>query len=529
MKKLLTISLAILLTMAFCFGYASQTKAGSGMDERLETAKLEIKNKISQIKTDVPIASQGAIHICADETWSGIHHITSDVFIDSGSTLTIMPGTQVIFDGLFSLVVAGKLVANGTASQLITFTHNTPPSNYRGISCIPDSNLELTYCNIDYAGADLGGSTYSPGLAIEGSGSVQNCTFSHSALINIFILNNSDVSISYSDFLNDTLLGIGVIEDAVPTLSGNNMQSSMAAILLDQNSASRISSNNFGPSTIASIYCEDDTKPNINDNYFIGGGLGGLAVMASGSTQLEITGNEVIDYFGGISLDENVSATIKNNNIKDNIYSGIYIRENTTATINYNSIYNNNTDNDPSGGGISLADNAGATVNYNDISTNKQYGINNQTTGPTTINAVKNYWGAASGPTHPSNPGGTGDAVTDNVTFNPWLDASYTTPPSVGSVNLTDGQTVSGVYTIVADSSWVVHGSPQEDITKVDFYIDGELKGSDTTYPYTYDWDTTGYHSPHAVRIVVTNILGNTDEKSYNVNVISELPYTGKM
>lgn len=32
-----------------------------------------------------------------------------------------------------------------------------------------------------------------------------------------------------------------------------------------------------------------------------------------------------------------------------------------------------------------------------------------------------NWWGDASGPEHGSNPSGTGDAVTDNITYEPWL------------------------------------------------------------------------------------------------------------
>lgn len=38
----------------------------------------------------------------------------------------------------------------------------------------------------------------------------------------------------------------------------------------------------------------------------------------------------------------------------------------------------------------------------------------------TAFNAENNWWGACSGPTHPSNPGGAGDPVSDNVDFTPW-------------------------------------------------------------------------------------------------------------
>jgi hypothetical protein len=43
---------------------------------------------------------------------------------------------------------------------------------------------------------------------------------------------------------------------------------------------------------------------------------------------------------------------------------------------------------------------------------------NNQ---PASQAATRNWWGDASGPSHASNPGGTGDSVSDNVDFSSWL------------------------------------------------------------------------------------------------------------
>lgn len=56
------------------------------------------------------------------------------------------------------------------------------------------------------------------------------------------------------------------------------------------------------------------------------------------------------------------------------------------------------------------------------------YGVQN-TTASITVNATNNWWGTDSGPKHPDNPGGTGDAVSDYIDFsswrsreNPWVD-----------------------------------------------------------------------------------------------------------
>lgn len=52
------------------------------------------------------------------------------------------------------------------------------------------------------------------------------------------------------------------------------------------------------------------------------------------------------------------------------------------------------------------------------ISGNTDFGV--FTTGVEVI-ATCNWWGDVSGPTHDTNPGASGDAVSDNVTFLPWL------------------------------------------------------------------------------------------------------------
>jgi len=64
--------------------------------------------------------------VATNQTWPGsqLYHITSDVTIPSGVTLTIQPGAVIKFDPYTSLVVGpgGQLVAQGTVAQPIYFT-----------------------------------------------------------------------------------------------------------------------------------------------------------------------------------------------------------------------------------------------------------------------------------------------------------------------------------------------------------------------------------------------------------------------
>jgi len=82
---------------------------------------------------------------------------------------------------------------------------------------------------------------------------------------------------------------------------------------------------------------------------------------------------------------------------------------------------------------------SGATINvhYNNIAGNSVNGILNG--AGAIIDARFNWWGAASGPAHSSNPGGTGDAITNNVDYSPWLGFVVGTSPMTWHVNPTGG------------------------------------------------------------------------------------------
>ena len=75
----------------------------------------------------------------------------------------------------------------------------------------------------------------------------------------------------------------------------------------------------------------------------------------------------------------------------------------------------------------------GITVNFNNIDGNSRYGVWNQ--GGETLDATKNWWGAASGPGR-AGPGG-GDDVSTKVLYSPWLGAELGTEPMTWGVDTT--------------------------------------------------------------------------------------------
>lgn len=64
----------------------------------------------------------GSIH--SDVTWTlsnSPYHVTSDIYVFPGVTLTVEPGVKVIFDGDYTLEIRGKIMANGNSANPIYF------------------------------------------------------------------------------------------------------------------------------------------------------------------------------------------------------------------------------------------------------------------------------------------------------------------------------------------------------------------------------------------------------------------------
>jgi len=168
------------------------------------------------------------------------------------------------------------------------------------------------------------------------------------------------------------------------------------------------------------------------------------------------------------------------NNSFDQNGRGIYFYNTNNATVHDNSITNSTV---PTDGGTSVAiaafgDVNGLTILNNDLLTGALRGIRvgsflvnpnsnveahlNNIVGfalaglfvdpgghAGTLNADCNWWGSPTGPTHPNNPGGTGDDVIDAPTFDvadytPWLTAAAPGGPCIGGIPNTPGKVTGG-------------------------------------------------------------------------------------
>ncbi|HUT12474.1 MAG TPA: lamin tail domain-containing protein [Thermoguttaceae bacterium] len=74
--------------------------------------------------------------LLGDTVWrpqNGQYRVASQLTVPAGSTLTIMPGTTVFFDDGASLLVEGRLDAQGTPDALIHFTRSPGATSWNGI------------------------------------------------------------------------------------------------------------------------------------------------------------------------------------------------------------------------------------------------------------------------------------------------------------------------------------------------------------------------------------------------------------
>jgi parallel beta-helix repeat protein len=160
-------------------------------------------------------------------------------------------------------------------------------------------------------------------------------------------------------------------------------------------------------------------------------------VTVEGNT-FDSNGNSASNSWAALEINEADSVTVSNNTINDTEAGswgdGQALQFWNIVTID---IYGNHIINNAQGIYI-FSDGVGGTwcgsygcpvpdgsISFNNISGNADYGLKLDaaaTGGP--LDAENNWWGHASGPHHPTlNPDGSGNEVSDNVDFEPWLGA----------------------------------------------------------------------------------------------------------
>ena len=316
--------------------------------------------------------------ITQDTVWTLVDSpfvVSEDVTVYSNATLTVEPGVEVRFGGAFSLVVLGKLYANGT-EKAIKFTSNRDQPDAGDWNAIRFNGIEKSLL-IGCIVADA-----TDGIIVEnGDVEIENLSISHCSQNGITVINGklgikaSTVSFCSQDGINatnselmiqDNLImendgnGIAITGDGQVTIQRNTILANGNGILLTGNETSKV---------------------NVNHNIISANKQNGIQLTADNHTDLLIIYNN-----------------ISSNHIR------FYISSPTSTSITNNSIAYNNI-------GFSY-DQGSHTAHFNDIYGNGE-GMN--VTSNVVVNAEYNYWGHRSGPYHISlNPSGKGNPVAGN-------------------------------------------------------------------------------------------------------------------
>ena len=404
--------------------------------------------------------------------------------VSNKATLTIEPGVEVRFNPNATnprmVIDDGRLIAIGTETQKIIFTSNSPnpqPGDWNNILIRPttvgdsvienaiieyggypsqgsiyifESNLTIRNCTVRYS-SDSGISLY------VSSAVISNCTIEENALYgvdcdgfsgvlddnlfdnngsypisiysrlspnpvvnipNTFVSNNPDKVYFRSNVSRDFRL----INFGIPYLFlGNITVGDNVTLTIDPGVEVNF---NTGCSLIIDgrlIARGTDTEKIIFTSNFINPQPGDWRSINFGSTAADdsVIENAIIEY-GGASTTGNIrisgsNPTIRNCTVRYSSNYGIYLSS-SSPVINCSNIYQNQA-------GI-YATGSDPVISQNNISSNIDWGIYNSSA---LINAKYNWWGDLSGPS--GEGAGLGDAVSENVAYQPWflakIDCSY--------------------------------------------------------------------------------------------------------
>jgi parallel beta-helix repeat protein len=224
---------------------------------------------------------------------------------------------------------------------------------------------------------------------------------------------------------NNTVTGPG--KDEVVTWAPNGIQIGWGAT--GEITSNTVSGNGWPGTdwTGSGILVHASSDVEVNGNT-VEGNETGIAVSGTSNKTL-IHNNIVNENTSGISIqDWSVNTTIEKNTVTNSTYDGIdicnfYGNPPTGTVIRSNTITGNNTEDDETSGGIWIDDGVDGdevSINLNNITSNNKFGILNTST-TNVADATQNWWGDLSGPSGKGS--GSGDAVSDNVKYCPWLDA----------------------------------------------------------------------------------------------------------
>ena len=333
-----------------------------------------------------------------DIAWNNnrTYAVMTDVAINPGKTLTIPAGQIVKFNGTY-LYVSGTLNALGSSGSPVYFTSYHDDSvggdtNGNGGTTSPAPGHWVSIAVND------GGSAHLSNCVIRYAGAYMGGSAVWSGMGGIYKAGPGNLSVDHCTIVDNGTKGLWIsgATGAVSITDSVIQNNSVNGILLDGSSAAISLSGNTIRNNVGSGIAVNSSSPVISSSLVSGNSGYGISVNGSSA-----------------------APTIARNRITANPY-GVFLSNSANPVI------------------------GGSTENGNDIYGNTGYGVYNDGSA-VTVNARYNWWGSDTGPAHASNPGGTGNAVTDYVDFSNFAALSYQTFTLTVALSGTGEGTVSRV------------------------------------------------------------------------------------
>jgi len=225
--------------------------------------------------------------ITTNTTWSGVDtvKVTGNITINNGVTLTINPGIKVVFQGFYSVNVQGRLLAVGTASQVIKFTALNQGNGWNRIILNDPSDAndstKIVYCLLEY-GKATGGHPDSDGGCMYVY-SFNKVLISHSTFQNnstgvwggALYCESSNINILNCSFQNNSATYFGgamYLRNGNPVLKNNLIQGNSCpnAAVQFYNSDAVLLNNTITNNDGDGLRCESDADPVITNTIIFG-------------------------------------------------------------------------------------------------------------------------------------------------------------------------------------------------------------------------------------------------------------------
>ena len=274
---------------------------------------------IDSLGTSVPCGPQWS-----DMTWTksaSPYVIDCTVQIPTGVTLTIEPGVTVAYAGAYSIEVHGALIANGTASDPITFTSTSPGTNSDATAIVftDATNLDLSAISqavFEWGLAGIGIATTVGNIA------VGHCRFSYNlGTVISGPLGNLTVDSSVFDSNGQIMITAGAVYGATVTNSTFTHNRGAFAVVAGQVSNCTFTGNDGAVKggTVTNSRFADNGSCNADSaqiSYSTFTSTTGTGTAVCGTST--VTYSEISGYAVGV---EGAPTDFHNNNIHDNGYN----------------------------------------------------------------------------------------------------------------------------------------------------------------------------------------------------------------